>query len=278
MEILYLSPPSSLKPPMNTPAAMLETVAHELQHAIYFNRKFLLNGGGGALDSENPYLTEGLSALAQDLSGYQAGNFYVMKAGLDGVDDVSVPNLTSDAIKSYVPQPADGIMRGAGYLLLRYLFDRAGGDALDANATPVDKGGISWLRKLVDAKETGEPNVLKASGLAAADLIGDFWAALALSNRGPGGTPLNPEARYNFQATTTDPLTTRQRGANLWGSFHGVQATGPKTQPIAAADGSLRAGGAELLVLVAKPGNPALGFTVETDPAAQARARLIRIR
>jgi hypothetical protein len=276
MELLYMSPPSSIPPPMNTTKAILETVAHELQHAIYFNRKYLLNGTA-ALASENPYITEGLSALAQDLSGYQAGNFFVAMAGLEGVAQLSLPNMTSDALKNYVPGEADGIMRGGEYLLMRYLFDRAGGDALDAKGMPVDKGGIAWLRSFEDAKETGEPAVLKTTGLTANLLCEDFWTALALSNRGPSGAPISSIAKYNFQAVTVDPLTGRERGFNLWGSFHGMGLSGPAAVKVSAADGSILSGGAEYLLMAAS-GNPNLTFTIESDPGAKTRARLIRIK
>jgi hypothetical protein len=261
---------------MNTTKAILETVAHELAHAIYFNRKYLLNGTA-ALASENPYITEGLSALAQDLTGYQAGNFFVAWAGLEGVSQLSVPNMTSNALKSYVPGEADGIMRGGEYLFMRYLFDRAGGDALDAQGAPVDKGGIAWLRSFEDAKETGEAAVLKTTKLTMAALVEDFWTALALSNRGANGAPISSVAKYNFQAVTTDPLTGRLRGFNLFGSFHGQQLTGPASVKLSAADGSLLAGGAEYL-LVGASGKENLTFTIETDPAAKARARLIRVK
>jgi hypothetical protein len=276
MELLYMTPPSSLQPPMNTAKAILETVAHELQHAIYFNHKYLMQNRIGGI--ENPYITEGLSALAQDLSGYQGGNFFVTMAGLEGVNTISVPNSTSEAVKDYVGGNDDGIMRGAGYLLLRYLFDRAGGDDLDAAGTPKDKGGIAWLHAFEDSKEINTANFTQSTGLTLSDLIVDFWSAMALSNRGPNGEPINPEARYNYLPTTVDPLTARQRGCNLFGSFHGVQMTGPHTQSFTTPDGSLRAGGAEFLLLGAKPGQFALVFSVKTDPAAQARLRVIRVK
>ena len=275
MELLYVSPPSSLKPPYNTVNAMLEVVAHELQHAIYFNRKYLLNNktGGG----ENPYVTEGLSHLAQDLSGYQAGNLYVVLATLKGIDLVAVPNLGSDAISTYIKGPSDGVMRGADYLLLRYLFDRAGGDAMDSAGKPLDKGGIKWLRTFMDAKETGLKNLTGSTKLELSKLSLDFWTAMAVSNRGVGGKPISSEARYNFLPTTVDPLTKRQRGCNLFAAFHGSKMNGPATQSFTAPDKILRAGGGELLLLAPKAGQPVLRFSVTADSEAKAQVRLIRV-
>jgi hypothetical protein len=274
MELLYLSPPSSLKPPYNTAAALLETAAHELQHLIYFNRKYLLNNNTSA--SENPYITEGLSHLAQDLSGYQAGNLYVLWSSLKGVGQLSVPNLGSNEITGYVPA-ADGLMRGGGYLLLRYLFDQAGGDAMDSAGKPLDRGGIAWLRKFSDSKELGTTNYVNSSGLKQETLISQFWTAMALSNRGSSGGALSTDKRYNFLPISSDPLTSRQRGCNLFTRFHSFQLTGPDSATFDRADGSLLAGGAEFLTLSPASGQKTLSFSISTTPEARALARLIRL-
>jgi hypothetical protein len=277
MELVYLSPPSSLQGPYNTPTALLETIAHEFQHAIYFYRKYILNNqvsGAG----ENPYVTEGLSHLAQDLSGYQAGNLYVVSATLDGIGQVSLPNLTGDSIKGYVPGTGDGIMRGASYLILRYLFDQAGGDSLDAAGVPVDQGGIAWLHSFIDQKEDGDAAFEKAAGMPLAQLTRQFWTAMALSNRGPGGSPLNTDPRYNFLPTTTDVITGRQRGCNLFAAFHASQMLGPALQPLEQADGTLMGGGAEFLTFKAAADQSTLTVEVQAPTAAKAMLRLIRIK
>ena len=275
MEVLYVTPPSALTPPYNTVNAMLELIAHELQHAIYFNRKYLLNNN---VAMENPYITEGLSALAQDLSGYQAGNLYVVLATLKGIDLVAVPNLGSPSISSYLKGASDGVMRGADYLLLRYMFDLAGGDSMDASGTPVDKGGIKWLRGYMDSKELGLDNFTTSTKLDLSKLGLQFWTAMALSNRGAGGKPINSDPRYNYLPTLVDPITKRQRGCNLFAAFHGSKMTGPATQSFDAADKGLRAGGAELLLLSPKAGQSRLSFSVSTTPEAKALGRLIRIK
>ena len=276
MELIYLSPPSSLSPPYNTAKALLETIAHEFQHAIYFHRKFVMNNI--TTTNENPYITEGLSALAQDLSGYQAGNLYVQMMTLQKHDVLAVPNLLSSKISSYVPQPNDGYMRGGEYFLMRYLFDQAGGESLDSKGMPVDKGGLKWLHAFIDSKDTGETNATKTSGLTLDTLAGDFWTAMALSNRGTGGAAINPDKRYNFLPTTSDPFTARQRGCNLHAAFHGTQLTGPKLTALKSADGMLRPGGAEFLNVDAPGAGGSLTFSVTVPAAAKARVRLIRIK
>jgi len=271
-ELVYLSPPSSLKPPYNTANAMLETVAHEFQHAIYFHRKYRLNNN--VTGKENPYITEGLSALAQDLSGYQAGNLYVVQETLNKIDLVSLPNTVDIKIDAYVPG-ADGVMRGAGYLVLRYLFDQAGGDSMDAKGAPVDKGGIAWLRKFVDQKETGTASAVKAAGGDFAAWSTNFWTAIALSNRVSGGKAVSKDAKFNFLGTSVDPVTGRQRGTDLFGATHAGPITGPALQEFDKADGKLRAGGAELLTL---SGKSKLEINITTDPVAKAILRVVRIR
>ncbi len=76
-EFLYLTPPNAIDPPYNTPAAIKEILAHELSHMIHFNRKVLKTGLGGW--NESAYMIEGVGAFAQDVLGYQAGNFYVTR-------------------------------------------------------------------------------------------------------------------------------------------------------------------------------------------------------
>jgi hypothetical protein len=272
-ELLYARPTADLPDYMATAGALLELFAHELQHAIYFHRKYILNNASFA-DNENPYITEGCSDLAADLVGYNGGLIHRFKAGLDGVDLLSLPNLTTGKITKYVPEPEDGVMRGGINLLIRYLFDQAGGDAIDGAGKPVDKGGIKWLRAFVDSPELNDENVTKSSGLTLEQLIKQFWTALALSNRGPDHGPLNPDPRYNFLPTAVDPVTGYTRGLNLYGSYKSTKMMGPRIQSFDSPDGSLRSGGAELLQLRAK--STVLRFVVKAKAEARPMVRVIR--
>jgi hypothetical protein len=106
----------------------------------------------------------------------------------------------------------------------------------------------------------------------------DFWTTLALSNREieTGVATKNP--CFAFLPTQNDPVTTRQRGANLFASFHGQQMKGPKLQAADAADGTLRSGGAELIALDAVPGALEISAAITVDTAALPRVRVTRIR
>jgi len=142
----------------------------------------------------------------------------------------------------------------------------------------VDKGGLAWLHKYIDAKETGIANVEKTTGLKLDQLARQFWTAMAISNRGASGGPINSDKRYNFLPTTSDPFTKRQRGCDLHAAFHGSKLTGPKLQAVSKADGMLRPGGAEMFSVSAKSGSAYVAFTISAPTAAKARARLIRIK
>jgi hypothetical protein len=273
MELIYSRPIADL-PSFGGASAMLELMAHELQHAIYFYRKYLLNDMTQKI--ENVYITEGLSDLAVDLSGYNGNLILKYKDGLDAIDALSVPNMTSDVIKQYLPDPEDRIMRGGIDLLMRYLFDLAGGDTLDAQGTPQDKGGIKWLRAYVDSADLGMTNITKTTKLSEEEVMKQFHTALALSNRGPNNGPINPDPRYNYLPTEQDPITGYVRGLNLYGIFKIFKMMGPRIQSFTQPDGSLRAGGAEFLqLMVSKAGR--LRFVIQTDAKAKAMVRLIRL-
>jgi len=264
-ELLYVTPPQLLPPHMGTVNGIVETLAHEFQHAIYFYRKYQLNDTVG--DPESAYITEGLSALAQDLTGYQAGNFFVAKAGLDEMDDVSINDLVASA--GYYFMDRDGALRGGAYNLIRYLYDQAGGDALlpggdiDLPASP----GVAWLRALVDSPDLGVANIEVATGQPLVDVATDWYIAQMVDDRTDvQAQPLNTDPRYNYLPTAVDPLTGRTRGTTMFESFMGmVDKTGPLIRDFDQADGAIRLGGAEYLRLTATSG-PTTSFVIAADP------------
>ncbi len=271
-EYLYLTPPSAIAPPYNTPNAIKEILSHECSHLVHFNRKVLRNGLTSWPDSS--YLDEGVGAFAQDAVGPQAGNLYVAKAGLDGIDSFSL----SDVLVDDVPYDTsrDGLLRGGSYLFMRWLYDRAGGDELDASHAIVGKGGPAFLRAVLDARKSVAAQLVEASGHSHADLALDFFTALALSNQDANGGVAPKNACFAYRPATVDPAWNRQRGANLYAQFSS-KMTGPATQPAASADGELKGGGVEYLVLDATSA-PELPFTVQLAPGAQARVRVARWR
>jgi hypothetical protein len=273
-EFLYLTPPDVIAPPYNTPNAMKEILSHELAHLIQYNRKVLKNGVAGV--SESAYMTEGVGALAQDVLGYQAGNLYVTLAGLDGIDQFSMGDTLVNSIKYDIPR--DGVLRGGSYLFVRWLYDRAGGDQANADGTITSKGGPALMRALLEAKVSIADALPAASGNAKEELALDFYTTLAMSNRDADGGAAPANGCFAYLPTVSDPVTGRQRGADLFASFHGQQMTGPKLQLAESVDGKLLAGGVELVKLTATPDASELSVSVAVPSDAQPRVRIARIR
>jgi hypothetical protein len=141
-EVLYLTPPNAIRPPYNTPRAVKEILAHELEHLIHHNRKVVKNRSRE--DRDSAYMLEGFGALAQDVVGFQAGNLYVTKAGLDDIDDFSLGAVVSE--DGEYDKARDGALRGGAYLFVRWLYDRAGGDRVSPEGDIEDRGGPTLVR------------------------------------------------------------------------------------------------------------------------------------
>lgn len=272
-EFLYLTPPDVIAPPYNTPAAMKEILAHETGHLMHFNRKVVRNGLTDWSDSG--YMAEGLGALAQDVIGFQAGNLYVTKAGLDQLDSFSLADVFKD--RANYDSKRDGSMRGGAYLFARWLYDRGGGDLAAKDGAIENKGGPALMRALLDSKDSVTAALTTVGKAKAGDVAMDFYTALAMSNRETAGgvAPKNP--CFAYLPTVSDPVTDKQRGADVFAVFHGQKMLGPKVQSIAAPSGTLRVGGVELFSLDAKAAGE-LDLTVSTDVTAGPRLRVARIK
>lgn len=271
-EVLYLTPPSAIAPPYNTPNAIKEILSHETSHLLHFNRKVLRNRLSSWPDSA--YLIEGVGGFAQDAIGPQAGNLHVAKAGLDGIDAFSLSDVLVDGVPYDTAR--DGVLRGGSYLFVRWLYDRAGGDQLDASNAVVGLGGPAFLRAMLDADRSVATALVAATGRPHADLAADFFTALAMSNQEQNGGAAPSNACFAFRPAGTDPAWSRQRGANLYAQFS-LKMTGPATQPASAADGRLRGGGAEFLLLDAA-GAGELPFGLQLSAGTPARLRVGRVR
>ncbi|HKO94251.1 MAG TPA: hypothetical protein VJU61_24020, partial [Polyangiaceae bacterium] len=275
-EYLYLTPPDAIAPPYNTPNAIKEILAHEVAHLLHFQRKVLRNH----LQSweDGLYLSEGIGALAQDVIGYQAGNLYVTQAALGAIDQFSLGDVLLDGQPDH---SREGALRGGAYLFVRYLYDRAGGDAANGNEIE-NRGGPALLRALLDAPAWVSEALPAVSGATVADLALDFYTALALSNREDSAAPGAVAAAnpcFRFLPTTLDPITKKQRGANVFARFHGAQMQGPQMVDARATPaGELRAAGVEYLAFDATAGAPELPITLQLDPNATPRVRVARLR
>jgi hypothetical protein len=275
-EYLYLTPPDAIQPPYNTPNAIKEILAHEVAHLLHFQRKVLRNHLGAWQDGV--YLSEGIGALAQDVTGYQAGNLYVTRAALDAINDFSLADvLHGDDRNSGPDHSREGVLRGGGYLFVRYLYDRAGGDragGLELENT----GGPTLLRALLDSPLWVDQALPRVASADVANLELDFYTALALSNREDTGTAAAANPCFQYLPTSIDPVTQKQRGANLFARFHGSQMQGPKFGEARTPDGTLLKGGVEYLTLDASTPEFTPEFSVQVDPASLPRLRIARLR
>lgn len=252
---------------------IVETVAHELSHLIYAHHKIALAGASG---DENIYVTEGMAALAQDLTGYNNGNQYVWAAAIDTYDDTlqqSTQQLSvNDLLRgnSYYDEERDGALRGGGYLLLRYLFEQQGGMAIStARGEYTDQGGIAWLHAWYGSPLQGVAAVEQTTGRTVQDLALDWYTAIVVSGRG-----LNDDPAYNYQPRVTDPITGYQYGVDPFATIHGwLTLHGPPIVDADLCDGEIRSGGVEYLRYVTEPGE----IWLPVDPQALPRARLFRI-
>jgi len=274
-ELIYMSPPDLLSPHMGTANAITETLAHEMQHAIYFFRKFLLNDG--VTEQESIYINEGMSAMAQDLSGFQAGNLYVAAAAIEQVDDVSMAGVLGWPMG--YNQQLDGVWRGAAYLFLRYVFEQAGGESMDGAGGIEDLGGIAFIGAMSNLPAWGWDGVEAAAGRPAEDLIAGMFTAMLLDDRELDGAPLTDDPAFLFQDPWPDPLTGRQRGITMNYDLAGGswKVRGVPLQQ-GGADGSIRAGGAEYILIEAPADGGTLAIGAFAASGADLAARLVRIR
>lgn len=273
-EVIYVAIPDP-EEKIHSPEAYAELIAHEFNHSIYFAHKFLFNDQPE--ENENIYITEGMSGLAQDLTGYNRGNQFVASAGLSDVNDISAPDLHRFEPGAQYDPVRDGALRGASYLFLRYVFDQADGESMEPDGTFLPSCGSQLLHRWVNSPFTGPDLVEEVTGLSYETVIANWFTALAVSNRPGVGTGGKVDPVYQYLPTSTDPVTGNQRGMDLWGMVMGFyKLTGPAVQPIGDADGKLREGGVEyLLVKPTSAGDITLNLLTGTAPSPH--VRVVRI-
>ncbi len=275
-EIIYMGYPDP-ESSYSSANAITEIWAHELNHLVYGWNKYLQNELYNA--EENIYLTEGFSELAQDLTGFNNGNQYIWAAAIDmrefyGDEDYSTQGISiNDVVRGdgYYDYDRDGPLRGAAYLFLRYLFEQQGGMIVNEDGSLDDAGGMAWLHDWFGSPELGVDCVLATTDRELLDLAMDWYTAIVVT-----GKDLNDDPVYNYQDRVWDPLTSFEFGVDTYANIHGwLQLNGPPVQPLAEADGQIRAGGVEYLqVEITEPGQR---VEIPVDAAALPRARAFRI-
>ncbi|HWT07166.1 MAG TPA: hypothetical protein VN224_15480, partial [Xanthomonadales bacterium] len=164
---------------------MVRGTSHEFQHDINFVNHAIVAGG---TSSEEVWLNEGMSMLAQDFAVnrmFPTVSIDVMDAAGRAHQYLQAPETYSLAAFTSVDptNPASQQYNCSGcygeeYLFQRYLYDRFGGDA--------------YLRKMLGAT-TGYANLQQATGTDPTQTIADFAVAIAAS-----GTGATTDPRFGF--------------------------------------------------------------------------------
>ena len=151
-------------------------LAHEFQHLINTGQRHLVQGNLNS-PQEHLWLNEGLSHLAEQLSGFTIQNFYRVGTFLHG-DGHRVTSLTQGS--------ANLAERGAAYLYCRYIEDRWPGT----------------VSQLVGGPESGAANVAAHIPGTFEQSFKDWAAAIYLDDRDLDGDELPDDlgAAYRFDS------------------------------------------------------------------------------
>lgn len=184
-------------------ASLTATACHELQHLVNFSNYTLPYVGNPDPPLSPLWLNEGMSHLAEDLCGYNllGGNLAFVSRYLERVPRTSLTaadlNGQGDTLER----------RGAAYLYLRYLMERAGGLALQ-NGRLVDKGGLRFTRRVTAERAASHQDVARLAGIQATEALWRYWWTLALSGEGR-------LAWAEFEPRVLDPVTGDYLGVDL---------------------------------------------------------------
>lgn len=189
------------------------TFIHEMQHMISYFHHVVARGS----ESEEPWLNEGLSHIAEELASRVFEARYPPPLGRTTAEqifpDSSQPFITTQLLNSYVylyssashsvtTFVGSGSLeeRGAAWLFLRWLGDQKG-------------DGI--YRRLVQTSLQGIANVEARTGESFATLFGDFSVAIWADSI-PGVPRALVPARYRFHSRNLRQLMARQALVAGW--------------------------------------------------------------
>lgn len=146
-------------------------LAHEFQHMIHFNERVLKRG---AERTDALWLSEALAHTAEDV----VAEYFMAQGDFDSAKLFSAENygraaLFLDAPSSWSLIVSAGLAsleeRGAGWLFVRYLEERFGGNSL--------------LRALTQTTLTGTENVTFVAGSSWPSLLADWGAAVGVEGQ-----------------------------------------------------------------------------------------------
>lgn len=171
MDILYIAVPDESETGNYSVSSISATIAHELTHAITFNRKTFSHIIQGNTDrkQEELFLDEGWGHLSENLCGFgvSGGNISFFDVFLKNT------NFYSFFGKNALGQEDTSGRRGAMTLFLSWLFWKSGGMSWDAtnDYLPIDQGGIQFLQRMLDSDVYGWESIGEAYGKPTAELF-----------------------------------------------------------------------------------------------------------
>ncbi len=179
--------------------SILATIAHELQHYLHFYYKSYSRylSGSESPPLEELFLDEGISHLIESLSGYgeTGGNLLFAARYLSNTGDYSLTE--NDRNGNY-----DSIgKRGYAAILLDFLFRKSGGFIINEDGTITDKGGISFIKKIITTHSTGIKALEEAADNNFKDIIREFCSYLEIENK------KQKNCLDNYLSLQNDPFT-----------------------------------------------------------------------
>jgi len=217
-DMLYVSLPEH-EGEINTIKA---TMIHEYQHLLHFvihNYIPFLNGTEVAY---NPvWLDEAFAHLAEEIGGYGIDNVEFVSDILNSFDNYSLA-FGSDNLKK----------RALGFLFVLYLFEQHGGFEYGSDNEIVDKGGPSFLQKIISSEYAGFDAFDSVLSKPIEEMYFDWLVTLAVDKMN-----ITTDTKYNYNAIKTDPVTGNEVGVSTNGertdnAGDTYQLTGPRNHEI----------------------------------------------
>ena len=244
--------------------ALAGTLAHELQHLIYYGRRMGMESEG------DRYIVEGMAELAAAWSGQvaPAQQIYEFELLSEKPHLISLGRL----FQEYYSEDMDENISGYafGWLTIEYLFDQAGAVGILGPGGQVnDNGGIGFVDKVTLGPTPGPDHIAPLDGRSLSQWYTDFAAALLL--QGLGGklsVQAAADPRYRF-ASEEDPSS---------GVLLGLSAVAPmggafKRKPWSARGDTLRRGGMGFLAVEVGPGGSSLSIDRSTTSVVLVRIK-----
>lgn len=165
MDIVYIGDPSYDEASFAySKNSLLATLAHEITHLINYSNKVYIpmKNGSKTYKKEELFLDEGLAHLTESLCGYgvSGGNIAFFAKYLEDPGYYSLKYANGGGVEDSVGR------RGFVSAFLSWLFWESGG-AEWSSENPgliIDKGGVTFLRKMLNSDLTGWDNLKYSLG------------------------------------------------------------------------------------------------------------------